>query len=85
MNVLRGAIVAACLLAWPGAAAAQRSLVIQQFAADVEVGTGGAITCHRNDSAPVHRHVERDLPDDSRRVSHAPGVHTTSFGWTSSP
>ena len=44
MNVLRGAIVAACLLAWPGAAAAQRSLVIQQFAADVEVGTGGAIS-----------------------------------------
>jgi hypothetical protein len=43
MNVLRGAIVAACLLAWPGAAAAQRSLVIQQFAADVEVGTGGTI------------------------------------------
>jgi len=43
MNVLRGAIAAVCLLAWPGAAAAQRSLVIQEFAADVEVGTDGGI------------------------------------------
>jgi hypothetical protein len=44
MNVFRGAIVAVCLLAWPGAAAAQRSLVIQEFTADVEVGTDGALT-----------------------------------------
>ena len=44
MTVLRAAIVAVCLLAQPGAAAAQRSLVIQDFAADVEVGTDGVIT-----------------------------------------
>ena len=43
MNILRGAIVAVCLVAWPGIAAAQRSLVIQEFAADVEVGTDGAL------------------------------------------
>jgi uncharacterized membrane protein YgcG len=43
MIVGRSAIVAVCLLAWPGAAAAQRSLVIQEFAADVEVGTDGGI------------------------------------------
>ena len=43
MNHLRVALALVCLLAWPGAAAAQRSLVIQQFAADVEVGTDGAI------------------------------------------
>jgi uncharacterized membrane protein YgcG len=43
MKVLRGAIAAVCLLAWPGTVAAQRSLAIQQFAADIEVGTDGAI------------------------------------------
>jgi hypothetical protein len=44
MNVLRGAIAALCLLAWPVAAEAQRSLVIQQFDADIEVGSDGVIT-----------------------------------------
>ncbi len=43
MRIVRGAFVAVCLLAWPGVAAAQRSLVIQQFVADVEVGPDGAI------------------------------------------
>jgi len=44
MNLLRGALAALCLLAWPVAAEAQRSLVIQQFDADIEVGTDGVIT-----------------------------------------
>jgi uncharacterized membrane protein YgcG len=43
MNLIRGAIVAVCLLAWPSSAAAQRTLVIQQFTADVEVATDGVI------------------------------------------
>ena len=43
MKVLRGAIVAVCLLAWPIAAEAQRSLVIQEFVADVEVGADGGL------------------------------------------
>jgi uncharacterized membrane protein YgcG len=43
MKHLRVAFALVCLLARPEAAAAQRSLVIQQFAADVEVGLDGAI------------------------------------------
>jgi uncharacterized membrane protein YgcG len=41
---LRCAVAAACLLVWPGDAAAQRSLVIQQFDAEVDVGADGGIT-----------------------------------------
>ena len=41
---LRCAVAVACLVASPGFAAAQRSLVIQQFDADVEVGADGRIT-----------------------------------------
>ncbi len=44
MNALARRVAAVCLLAWPLAAAAQRSLVIQQFDADVEVGADGVIT-----------------------------------------
>jgi uncharacterized membrane protein YgcG len=44
MNVLQGAAVAVCLLAWPAGASAQRSLVIQEFAAEVRVGTDGTIS-----------------------------------------
>ncbi len=44
MNLLRGALAALCLLAWPLEAAAQRSLAIQDFAADIEVGADGVIT-----------------------------------------
>ena len=42
-GLLTCAVAVACLVALPGPAAAQRSLVIQQFAADVEVGADGAI------------------------------------------
>jgi hypothetical protein len=43
MKHRRVALALVCLLAWQGTAAAQRSLVIQEFAADVEVGTDGGI------------------------------------------
>jgi uncharacterized membrane protein YgcG len=43
MNLFRCALVAVCLLAWPGAAGAQRTLSIQDFAADILVGTDGTI------------------------------------------
>jgi uncharacterized membrane protein YgcG len=44
MKHLRIAVALVCLLGSPRAAAAQRSLVIQQFVADIEVGVDGAIT-----------------------------------------
>jgi len=44
MKVLSGVIAVLCLLAWPGGAAAQRTLVIQQFDAAVDIGADGGIT-----------------------------------------
>ena len=44
MRIVRGVFICLCLAGRsPAAAAAQRSLVIQQFVADVEVGGDGAI------------------------------------------
>jgi uncharacterized membrane protein YgcG len=43
MNVVRGALVAVCLLAWPVTAGAQRTLSIQDFAADIQIATDGTI------------------------------------------
>ena len=43
MNLFRCALAAVCLLAWPVTANAQRTLTIQDFAADIQVGTDGVI------------------------------------------
>jgi len=83
MNVVRGAIVAVCLLAWPGAAA-QRSLVIQEFAADVEVGTDGGIRVIETIQPRFTGQwngVYRTIPVEYR----TPQGSRTSFDWTSSP
>jgi uncharacterized membrane protein len=43
MNFFRCALVGVCLLAWPATASAQRTLTIQDFAADIQVGADGVI------------------------------------------
>jgi len=82
MNVLRGAIVAVCLLAWPIAAEAQRSLVIQEFVADVEVDADGGLLVTETIQPRFTgswNGLYRTIPVEYR----TPQGSGTGFGWTS--